>query len=78
MQKYIICIFIFIVYCWIIYRAGPIKSGSSRLFWGLGPYPAVAVAGLGDSNDEWDVNDEINGIKENVRIAAAGNYNFTR
>lgn len=54
--------------------AGPIKSGSSRIFWGLGPYPAVAVAGLGDATATgWCDLEEINGIRENVRIAAASN-----
>ncbi|XP_037048700.1 cytosol aminopeptidase-like isoform X2 [Bradysia coprophila] len=49
---------------------GPIKGGSSRVFWGIGPFPAVAVAGLGDAAS-WSELDEINGVKENVRIAAA-------
>lgn len=53
-------------------RGGPIKGGSSRIFWGVGPYPAVAVTGLGDAST-WNELDEINGAKENVRIAAAGN-----
>lgn len=58
--------------CTIFFRAGPIKCGSSRIFWGVGSFPAVAVAGLGDATS-WSELDEINGIKENVRIAAAGN-----
>ncbi|XP_055636608.1 cytosol aminopeptidase-like isoform X2 [Toxorhynchites rutilus septentrionalis] len=49
---------------------GPISSGSARIYWDLGKYPAVAVAGLGDAS-KWDELDEINGVKENVRIAAA-------
>lgn len=32
----------------------------------------MAVAGLGDAST-WNELDEINGAKENVRIAAAGN-----
>lgn len=51
--------------------AGPIKSGSARIFWGLGAVPAVAVAGLGDAAAAWGELEEINGVKENVRIAAA-------
>lgn len=50
--------------------AGPIRGGSTRIFWGLGSYPAVAVAGLGDAS-VWSELEEINGVKENVRIAAA-------
>lgn len=59
------------------FRGGPIKGGSSRLFWGIGQFPAVAVAGLGDASS-WSELDEINGVKENIRIAAAGNviYEF--
>ena len=59
-------------FVFFITRAGPIKSGSSRIFWGLGNYPAVAVAGLGDPTGAWNELEEINGAKENVRIAAAG------
>lgn len=55
-----------------VFSGGPIKGGSSRIFWGIGQYPAVAVAGLGDASS-WSELDEINGVKENVRIAAAGN-----
>lgn len=53
--------------------AGPIGAGSSRIFWGLGPYPAVAVAGLGDSSVFTEL-EEINGVKENVRNAAASRF----
>ncbi|XP_055612198.1 cytosol aminopeptidase-like isoform X2 [Uranotaenia lowii] len=49
---------------------GPLKCGETRIYWDLGKYPAVAVAGLGDST-KWDEQDEINGAKENVRIAAS-------
>ncbi|XP_062561028.1 cytosol aminopeptidase-like isoform X2 [Armigeres subalbatus] len=49
---------------------GPIKCGQTRIYWDLGKYPAVAVAGLGDAS-KWDELDEINGAKENVRIAAS-------
>ncbi|XP_058821444.1 cytosol aminopeptidase-like isoform X2 [Topomyia yanbarensis] len=49
---------------------GPIKCGQARIYWDLGKYPAVAVAGLGDAS-KWDELDEINGAKENVRIAAS-------
>uniref|UniRef100_A0A8W7K854 Cytosol aminopeptidase n=1 Tax=Anopheles albimanus TaxID=7167 RepID=A0A8W7K854_ANOAL len=49
---------------------GPVKAGQARIFWNLGQYPAVAVAGLGDAS-KWDELDEIDGAKENVRIAAA-------
>ncbi|XP_053694078.1 cytosol aminopeptidase-like isoform X2 [Sabethes cyaneus] len=49
---------------------GPIKSGQARIYWNLGKYPAVAVAGLGDASS-WDELDEINGSKESVRIAAS-------
>ncbi|XP_058445653.1 cytosol aminopeptidase-like isoform X2 [Malaya genurostris] len=49
---------------------GPIKCGQARIYWDLGKYPAVAVAGLGDAS-KWDELDEINGTKENVRIAAS-------
>lgn len=59
------------------YSGGPIKGGSSRIFWGIGPFPAVAVAGLGDASS-WSELDEINGVKENVRVAAAGNENFEK
>lgn len=38
--------------------------------WSLGNYAAVAVTGLGNSSS-WDELDEINGDKENARIAAA-------
>lgn len=55
-----------------LFSAGPISSGSSRILWGLGKYDAVAVAGLGNSAD-WHELDCINGKRENVRIAAAGN-----
>ncbi|XP_050069645.1 cytosol aminopeptidase-like isoform X1 [Anopheles maculipalpis] len=49
---------------------GPVKAGQTRIFWELGKFPAVAVAGLGDAS-KWDELDEIDGAKENVRIAAA-------
>uniref|UniRef100_A0A182IJ40 Cytosol aminopeptidase n=1 Tax=Anopheles atroparvus TaxID=41427 RepID=A0A182IJ40_ANOAO len=49
---------------------GPVKAGQTRIFWDLGKYPAVAVAGLGDAS-KWDELDEIDGAKENVRVAAA-------
>ncbi|XP_055547539.1 cytosol aminopeptidase-like isoform X2 [Wyeomyia smithii] len=49
---------------------GPIKGGQARIYWNLGKYPAVAVAGLGDAS-KWDELDEINGAKENIRIAAS-------
>lgn len=49
---------------------GPIKGGQARIYWDLGKYPAVAVAGLGDPS-KWDELDEINGTKENIRIAAS-------
>lgn len=49
---------------------GPIKCGQARIYWDLGKYPAVAVAGLGDAS-KWDCLDEINGVKENVRVASA-------
>lgn len=52
------------------FSGGPIKSGTARLFWDLGDYPAVAVADLGDATS-WNEMEEINGAKENVRIAAA-------
>lgn len=38
--------------------------------WSLGNYAAVAVTGLGNSSS-WDKLDEINGDRENARIAAA-------
>lgn len=50
-----------------------IEKGKSRICWGItGPFPAVAVSGL--SNDEDDEEDNIeclNSHKENIRIAAA-------
>lgn len=49
---------------------GPLNCGKSRVFWGLGGYPAVSVAGLGNSST-WTELDEINGAKENVRVASA-------
>lgn len=45
------------------------KSGQSRVLYGIGSYPMVAVTGLGDPNS-WDVCDGLNGTKENVRVAA--------
>lgn len=51
---------------------GPIGSGSQRTFWGIGEYTAVSVAGLGNGEEDWDSLEEIDGVKENVRIAAAG------
>lgn len=63
--------------CFPCFSAGPIASGSSRILWGLGKHDAVAVAGLGKSSD-WDELENINGKRENVRIAAAGKfYNTT-
>lgn len=53
------------------FSGGPISSGSHRILWGIGKHDAVAVAGLGCSSD-WDELDNINGKKENIRIAAAG------
>lgn len=38
--------------------------------WSLGNYSAVAVTGLGKASS-WDKLDEINGEKENARIAAS-------
>lgn len=51
---------------------GPIGSGSQRTFWGVGEYTAVSVTGLGNAKEDWDSLEEIDGEKENVRIAAAG------
>lgn len=62
-------IYDFVVRC--LFSGGPIAAGSSRIFWSLGKYDAVAVAGLGKSSD-WHELDNINGKKENVRVAAAG------
>lgn len=39
------------------------------MLYDLGSYPIVAVAGLGDANS-WESCDGLNGVKENVRIAA--------
>jgi cytosol aminopeptidase len=50
--------------------AGPIKNGQARIFWNMGEFPAVVVSGLGDAT-KWDACDEINGTKENVRIASS-------
>lgn len=61
---------IFYHFSMIFFSCGPIKCGQARLYWDLGKYPAVAVAGLGDAS-KWDELDEINGAKENVRIAAS-------
>lgn len=52
------------------FSCGPISSGNARIYWDLGKYPAIAVAGLGDAS-KWEETDEIDGLKENVRIAAA-------
>ncbi|XP_059607411.1 cytosol aminopeptidase-like isoform X2 [Phlebotomus argentipes] len=50
--------------------AGPLKVGQTRLLWNSSPkYPIVAVAGLGDAA-AWDVLDGLDGVRENVRIAA--------
>lgn len=61
-SKYILFIF--------ISSGGVIKNGDARVMWSLGNYAAVAVTGLGNSST-WDKLDEINGDKENARIAAA-------
>lgn len=66
---------IFCVFSCFTFSGGPISSGSYRILWGLGNYDAVAVTGLGSPSD-WDELECINGKKENVRIAAAGNLLF--
>uniref|UniRef100_A0A1B0D6G6 Cytosol aminopeptidase n=2 Tax=Phlebotomus papatasi TaxID=29031 RepID=A0A1B0D6G6_PHLPP len=49
---------------------GPLKVGQTRILWNSSAqYPVVAVAGLGDATS-WDVLDGLDGVKENVRIAA--------
>lgn len=59
--------------CCIFYcSGGPIGSGSQRLFWGVGNHAAISVAGLGNGKEDWDSLEMIDGVKENVRIAAAG------
>lgn len=56
-----------------ICSGGPVSGGSQRTFWGLGNHEAVSVVGLGDGKNDWDALEKIDGEKENVRIAAAGN-----
>lgn len=57
-----------------IQLADKIEKGKSRICWGVsGPFPAVAVAGLTNDNDD-DSDDNIecmNLRKESVRVAAA-------
>lgn len=55
-----------------IYSGGPISCGSQRTFWGIGNHAAVAVVGLGDAKKDWDDLEKIDGVKENIRIAVAG------
>lgn len=55
----------------ITFSCGPISCGSSRVFYNLGKHDVVAVSGLGNEAD-WDELENVNGKKENVRIAAAG------
>lgn len=51
--------------------AGPIKCGETRTLWNVGTCSAVSVVGLGDPKTDWHETDEINGVRENVRIATA-------
>lgn len=59
-----------------ICSGGPVSGGSQRTFWGVGNHEAVSVVGLGDGKNDWDSLEKIDGEKENVRIAAAGNFTF--
>jgi cytosol aminopeptidase len=68
--KYYECKSIFFYSSPLTHSAGPVKNGQTRIFWNVGAFPAVVVTGLGDAS-KWDVCDEINGTKENARIAAA-------
>lgn len=56
-----------------IQLADQISRGQTRICWGIsGPFPAVAVSSLANTEDETDDNMEcLNTRKENVRIAAA-------
>lgn len=69
LEKHYLFRFVFFV---PIFSCGPISSGSSRVFYNIGKHDVIAVAGLGNSVD-WDELENVNGRKENVRIAAAGN-----
>ncbi|XP_055691240.1 cytosol aminopeptidase-like [Lutzomyia longipalpis] len=49
---------------------GTYSVGQTRILWNTSPkYPVVAVAGLGDAAS-WDILDGLDGVRENVRIAA--------
>lgn len=66
---------LFSVFFFISFRinsGGPISAGSQRIFWGVGKHDAVSVAGLGNGKKDWDALENIDGERENVRIAAAG------
>lgn len=53
---------------------GPVSGGSQRTIWGVGNHAVVSVVGLGDGKSDWDELEKIDGVKENIRIAAAGKY----
>lgn len=58
----------------LFHSCGPIPGGSQRTLWGVGNHAAISVVGLGDAKSDWDDLEKIDGVKENVRIAAAGKH----
>jgi len=55
----------------IVIRLGSVRSGKCRIFYDLcSHYPIVVLMGLGPVETEYDKFDQINGKKENYRIAA--------
>lgn len=55
------------------FSGGPIGNGSHRIFWDVsGKHEAIAVAGLGNGSTDWEALENIDGVRENIRIAVGG------